>query len=252
MNRSTSITIVVALLLIVAGILYWHNNGNLIKVEVKNQLGETATTTDRGNVNVKYDLIRVSNIQPNQIVKSPLKISGEARGNWFFEASFPVKLLDANGKVIAQGSAKAEGDWMTTNFVPFKAQLTFSKPTTLNGTLVLEKDNPSGLPQNAAELRIPVKFETSATSTQNTETDSAAVRAAKKDLASRLHASESSIIVVSVKAKDWPNSCLGLEKAGQFCAQVIVPGFQVTMEAQGKVHVYRTNIDGSVVAAANQ
>ena len=33
-------------------------------------------------------------------------------------------------------------------------------PATSTGTLVLQKDNPSGLPEHADELRIPVRFET--------------------------------------------------------------------------------------------
>jgi hypothetical protein len=85
-------------------------------------------------------------------------VSGEARGSWYFEASFPVRLLDGNGQEIARGPAQAQGDWMTTNFVPFTVQLTFSPPTTPVGTLVLEKDNPSGLPQNAMSISIPVDF----------------------------------------------------------------------------------------------
>ena len=47
---------------------------------------------------------------------------------------------------------------MTTEFVAFTVVLTFSVPITETGTLVLEKDNPSGLLENANELRIPVRF----------------------------------------------------------------------------------------------
>jgi hypothetical protein len=104
------------------------------------------------------NLIKITAPKPNDIVKSPLLITGEARGNWYFEASFPVKLIDANGDLIVQGHAEALSDWMTTDFVAFKATLEFEKPATPTGTLVLEKDNPSGLPENAAEVRIPVRF----------------------------------------------------------------------------------------------
>jgi len=104
------------------------------------------------------DQIRVLKPQPNQVIESPLIIEGEARGTWFFEATFPVKLLDANGNVIAAHYAEAQGDWMTADFVPFKAQLIFEKPATDYGVLVLEKDNPSGLPENDAKIEIPVYF----------------------------------------------------------------------------------------------
>jgi hypothetical protein len=85
-------------------------------------------------------------------------VSGEARGRWFFEASFPVKLLDGDGAIIAQGIAEAQGDWMTADFVPFMATLTFDPPATSAGTLVLERDNPSGLPENDASVQVPVQF----------------------------------------------------------------------------------------------
>ncbi|MDD3399734.1 MAG: Gmad2 immunoglobulin-like domain-containing protein [Candidatus Pacebacteria bacterium] len=120
--------------------------------------GETFTE-DIGNEIEKSDLIRVNTPRPNYSVASPLLIEGEARGYWFFEATFPIKLLDGNGKVIAQHYAQAQEEWMTEDFVPFTAELNFISPDTKKGTLVLEKDNPSGLPENADELRIPVFFQ---------------------------------------------------------------------------------------------
>lgn len=115
----------------------------------------TPTSTDA--------LIRVTTPTPNLLVRSPLTVRGEARGSWYFEASFPVRLLDAHGTELAVIPAQAQGDWMTTAFVPFSAELSFGTPTTETGTLVLEKDNPSGLPEHAAEYRIPVRFASSTT-----------------------------------------------------------------------------------------
>ncbi|MEK7614829.1 MAG: Gmad2 immunoglobulin-like domain-containing protein, partial [Patescibacteria group bacterium] len=78
---------------------------------------------------------------------------------WYFEASFPVELQDKNGNVIAQGPAQAQGDWMTDAYVPFEATLTFTKPADgETGTLILRKDNPSGLPEHDDFVKIPVKF----------------------------------------------------------------------------------------------
>ncbi|MDD2696996.1 MAG: Gmad2 immunoglobulin-like domain-containing protein [Candidatus Pacebacteria bacterium] len=115
---------------------------------------------DLGNASEKSDLIRVDAPQPNETIESPLTIKGEARGYWFFEASFPVKLLDGKEEVIATAVAQAKSDWMTEDFVPFEANLEFQNPMTEKGTLILEKDNPSGLPENSDELRIPVIFQT--------------------------------------------------------------------------------------------
>ncbi len=104
------------------------------------------------------NVIHVSAPTINATVRSLLVITGEAVGTWYFEASFPALLLDANGKVLAQSPAKAQGNWMTTNFVPFTVTLSFAQPTTATGTLVLKKDNPSGLPQNDDSISIPVRF----------------------------------------------------------------------------------------------
>ena len=109
------------------------------------------------------DLIVVDNPITNQLVSDPLTVSGQARGNWFFEASFPLILKDANGVVVAQGIATAQGEWMTTEFVPFSSTLTFiAAPTAETGELILHKDNPSGMPEYDDKLVVPVKFDLSA------------------------------------------------------------------------------------------
>lgn len=112
-----------------------------------------------GNELKKTDLIRISAPRPNGTIKSPAIIEGEARGTWFFEASFPIKLYDENNKLLGTAIAEAQSDWMTENFVKFKAVLSYSVTQAGKGTLVLEKDNPSGLPENADELRVPIKYE---------------------------------------------------------------------------------------------
>jgi len=102
--------------------------------------------------------IRVEEPQSEQVITSPLMIKGEARGSWYFEADFPVKLVDANGKSLAEAAAQAQGEWMSENFVPFEVELDFETPQTDTGTLILKKANPSGLPEKANQVKIPVKF----------------------------------------------------------------------------------------------
>ncbi len=117
-------------------------------------------TDEIGNELDKSGLIRLDNPRPNQKISSPLTVTGEARGNWFFEAEFPVVLVNWDGLIIAQSNARAREDWMTEDFVPFEAELTFDKPETYdNGALILQKANPSGLPENDDALEIPIAFE---------------------------------------------------------------------------------------------
>lgn len=106
----------------------------------------------------KENLIKVESPLLNEEIESPLIIKGEARGTWFFEASFPIKLFDENNVLLATGLAQAKDDSMTEDFVPFEAIINFDVPNTKKGALVLEKDNPSGLFENADELRIDIRF----------------------------------------------------------------------------------------------
>ena len=110
------------------------------------------------NTSSKSDLIQVDTPFGGQSIGSPVKISGKARGSWYFEASFPIRLVDGEGNTIATAIAQAQGNWMTSDFVPFSANLTFGVPQTKTGTLVLLKDNPSGRPESADELRAPIVF----------------------------------------------------------------------------------------------
>ncbi|RJQ36147.1 hypothetical protein C4552_04275 [Candidatus Parcubacteria bacterium] len=75
---------------------------------------------------------------------------------------------------------------------------------------------------------------------------SPAAAAARKDLAGRLGVPESDITVVMETARDWPDACLGLSLTDRVCAQVITPGFEITLHAHGEDFFYRTNADGSV------
>ena len=106
----------------------------------------------------KDGLIELQSPLPGALIQSPLAVTGQARGPWYFEASFPVYLLNAAGDTIARTPAQAEGEWMTTNMVPFKATITFTAPAGESGTLILSKSNASGLPEHDDELRVPVRF----------------------------------------------------------------------------------------------
>lgn len=115
-------------------------------------------TSDGRTFTEKIALIRVMRPRPDEEIISPLTIEGEARGIWFFEASFPIVLTDKDGRIIAEGHAEAQGNWMTEDFVPFRAVLEFSASYGERGTLVLRKDNQSGLPEHDDALEIPVTF----------------------------------------------------------------------------------------------
>lgn len=143
--KGASILGAVAILIIAGAVWFWTDTANTVSPN-----SEEDTDVSR--------LIQVASPVPNQKVASPLVVSGKAVGNWYFEASFPVMIVDANGEKLGVVPAQAKGEWMTTDFVPFEATLTFEKPTTPTGTVVFLKDNPSGLPENDNSISIPVSF----------------------------------------------------------------------------------------------
>jgi len=138
--------------------------GNLVLESYPRQCVASNGITFIEIINDKSDLIWLYSPQPEEEIESPLKIQGKARGNWFFEASFPVILTNWDGLIIAEGYATANpsdgGDWMTEDFVPFEAELEFTADTSVSnrGALILKKDNPSGLPENDDALEITVFF----------------------------------------------------------------------------------------------
>ena len=168
------------LIIVVAGLVFWWQfskegnmpvtnfeecvkAGNPVMESYPRQCrhGNQIFTEYIGNELEKTDIVRIDSPRPNQVIQSPLTITGEARGYWFFEASFPVVLTDWDGKIIAQGIATAKSGWMTSEFVPFEAMITFAVDKNAysnKGTLILRKDNPSGLPEYDDALEVPVVF----------------------------------------------------------------------------------------------
>lgn len=105
-----------------------------------------------------YNLIR-PRLENNQKIVSPVKISGKARGSWFFEGSFPILILDSKGKVLTTSFGQAQGEWMTNEFVEFVSpEIRFQRGEAVEGFVILQKDNPSGLSQFDDELVVPVRF----------------------------------------------------------------------------------------------
>lgn len=90
----------------------------------------------------------------NEVVQSPLIVRGRAK-LWYFEGSFPIRLVDENDMNI-QSYVQAQDDWMTDEFVSFEGKIEFNVSATTTAWLILEKDNPSGLPEFDEQSSVPV------------------------------------------------------------------------------------------------
>lgn len=165
MKRTYLIIIYIIIILIILGIILTRDH--IISKNPQNQsftesvADSSPIVSNNSDNNQELDnIIQVLTPHPNDVISSPLTITGKTRGSWYFEASFPVTLKDSQGTILAQAPAQAQGEWMTNDFVPFSVTLTFPQPTTNSGTLILEKDNPSGLPEHSQSFEIPINFNT--------------------------------------------------------------------------------------------
>ena len=120
------------------------------------QPGSSSSSSASSVEQAHADVIRIESPLPGETVGTTFEVTGEARGPWYFEASFPVSVEDTSGRVIVQTHAQALGEWMTEAFVPFKATVKVLGQEGKDAVLVIKNDNPSGLPEHEKEVRIPI------------------------------------------------------------------------------------------------
>lgn len=57
--------------------------------------------------------------------------------------------------------------------------------------------------------------------------------------------------ITAVESADWPDACLGLAAPDEFCAQMITPGWAVTVTNGQQTWQYRTDLDITQVKLAD-
>ncbi|MFH1284864.1 MAG: GerMN domain-containing protein [Candidatus Peregrinibacteria bacterium] len=102
--------------------------------------------------------INISTPADGSEVTSPILITGEATGLWFFEGSFSVSLVDSSGEKLADETViYADSDWMSMDFVPFHGEVVYSiTDAKKDAKLIFNANNPSDLPENGNTFEIPV------------------------------------------------------------------------------------------------
>jgi hypothetical protein len=73
------------------------------------------------------------------------------------------------------------------------------------------------------------------------------VQLAMASLAEKLQIPVDQIQLVSIEAVTWPDSSLGCPQLGIMYTQVITPGFQIVLEANGKTYPYHSDDKDRVV-----
>lgn len=76
---------------------------------------------------------------------------------------------------------------------------------------------------------------------------SAMIARVTSDLGKRLGIAESTISLVAATAVEWPDGGLGCPDPDRAYIMMIVPGYQITLEAEGKRYSYHTDTEATIV-----
>ena len=101
------------------------------------------------------EFIQVESPKAGDKITCEITISGQARGYWYFEGSFPAELYDEKGTLLYTAPIQSQEPWMTEDFVRFEEDFVYKGPAG-NGSLVLKRENVSGLPEHDMQIEVPV------------------------------------------------------------------------------------------------
>lgn len=60
-------------------------------------------------------------------------------------------------------------------------------------------------------------------------------------VAAQLRVPSEAVAVVAVEAVEWPDACLGAAGPDEMCAQVVTPGYRITLAVAGQEYIYHTD-----------
>lgn len=155
MNTKAWWGIIIVLCIVIAGLSYALF---AIPAPLPSPTATTTPSTATSTLSPLAARVIVTSPVAGATVPKTFTVSGRAPGPWYFEASFPIKVVDKDNNFIGQGIAQAQGEWMTVNDVPFTASISttgYSGPA----TLVLMKDNASGMPEHDDSVSVPVTIQ---------------------------------------------------------------------------------------------
>lgn len=70
-----------------------------------------------------------------------------------------VILKDLSGEILAEGNLITSEEWMTEGPINFSTTIEFKTSTNSDeGILIVNEENPSGIPEEVSSITIPVRF----------------------------------------------------------------------------------------------
>lgn len=167
-NTVLIFTILLLSVLLVGSAYIFKNKDICCEYELCKQL--TSICVDDGDnmadgeiLSERGDVIYLENIESGDILSVDDVIQGRAPSSWFFEGTFPVRIFDKKGDELAALFAVADGDWMQEGYIPFTLELHSNLIDLDEESIVVfqfEKDNPSGLDENADYAKITLTLKT--------------------------------------------------------------------------------------------
>lgn len=79
-----------------------------------------------------------------------------------------------------------------------------------------------------------------------------AVLDAQKQWVERLGALGVQVRIIDIEQATWPDTCLGLGRPEEMCAQVTTPGWRVIAEINGQEHEARTDETASIIRLVDE
>jgi Immunoglobulin-like domain of bacterial spore germination len=153
------------MILVVLGLFVWSiikhgfNSPNIGPITPTEVMKVTASHLPPLGTQADPNQIHVVAPSAGDVVSSPIEVSGQALGNWFFEAQAPVSVLDLNGALLGRGTIRTSDDWSSGELVNFSGSINFTLTTgSTAGVLLLENDNPSGQASTSRYLAVPIVF----------------------------------------------------------------------------------------------
>jgi hypothetical protein len=146
-------------MLVILGVIIIFLAGYFILKNTRKGSEQTILSTEQVSQNENNPLAAQEiHVKVPEKISLPLTLEGTVKGNWFFEGSFPVYLLNDKDEILSVGLATTDGEWMTDATIPFHVTI----PTfhyTGSGSILFKKDNPSDDPKHDRSYRVPVVIE---------------------------------------------------------------------------------------------
>lgn len=101
---------------------------------------------------------------------------------------------------------------------------------------------PESIPPETETSKIPTKSPQGGSSRKGEQSSyRSIIELVVRDLALRLKLDRDQIQVLSIESVEWVDAGLGCPLPGMGYAQVVTPGYRVTLEAEGDAYLYHTD-----------